>query len=200
MIDNISGVILAGGENKRFNGMLKANLIVGGRTIISRTSDTLREIFREIIIVTNTPGKFDEYSDFRIVADIIKNKGPLGGIHAALKATSGEAVFVFAGDMPLIDKEIIISLIDSFATRHCDILIPGIGDYIEPLHSIYSKSIIPELEDFLKANKKSAVRDFTEQVNTFYMELENSEKTRRAFTNINYPEDLPALQKLLKIE
>lgn len=199
MIDNISGVILAGGTNSRFNGIVKANLVIGGRTIISMAMNTLQEIFKEIIIVTNTPKDFAEYTDFIIVADIIQNKGPLGGIHAALKATSGEAVFVFAGDMPFLDKEIIVSLINSFTDNKCKILIPKTGDYIEPLHAIYSKLILKNIEDYLEASNKNAIRDFVKLVHTFYLPLENSEKTRRAFTNINYPEDLPALEKLMNI-
>jgi hypothetical protein len=34
MEDKISGVILAGGDNKRFGGILKSNTIIGGETII----------------------------------------------------------------------------------------------------------------------------------------------------------------------
>lgn len=193
MIYNISGVILAGGANSRFNGMVKANIIISGRTIISRTSDLLRKIFSEIIIVTNTPDEFVEYTGFKIVADEIQNRGPLGGIHAALKATSGEAVFVFAGDMPFIDEEIVTLLLDSYFEQKCDILIPKTGNFIEPLHSIYSKSILQSLDQFLKVTNKNTVREFIKNVNTYYMQLENSEKSRRAFVNINCPEDLIAL-------
>lgn len=197
MIDNISGVILAGGANSRFNGIVKANLVIGGRTIISRASDILREIFYEIIIVTNSPGHFAGYTDFKIIGDEIPDKGPLGGIHAALKAASGEAVFVFAGDMPLIDTEIITSILNSFNRGKYDILIPKTDDYIEPLHAIYSKSILQNIEDFLETSRKNAVREFLKQVNTCYMPFENSEKTRKAFTNINYPEDLSVVVKLI---
>jgi molybdopterin-guanine dinucleotide biosynthesis protein A len=199
MIDNISGVILAGGANSRFNGLVKANIVIGGRTIISRTSDLLREIFKETIIVTNTPEEFTECTEFKIVADEILNKGPLGGIHAALKATSGEAVFVFAGDMPFIDKEIVTLLLDTYSGQSCDILIPKSGIFIEPLHSIYSKAILQNLERFLEVPGNNAVKEFIKGVNTCFMPLENSEKTRKAFTNINYPEDLPELKKLFNI-
>jgi molybdopterin-guanine dinucleotide biosynthesis protein A len=34
--------------------------------------------------------------------------GPLGGIHSALKASTKESLFVFTGDMPLLDKEMIV--------------------------------------------------------------------------------------------
>lgn len=197
LVNNISGVILAGGANSRFNGIVKANIIIGGRTIISGASKTLKEIFTEIIIVTNTPQDFSEYADYKIVPDVKMNKGPLGGIHAALKAASGDAVFVFAGDMPFLDKEIIVSLLNSFAGNKCEILIPKTGDFIEPLHAIYSKSIIKNIEDYLEAANKNAIRDFIKQVNTCYLPLKNSEKTRKAFSNINSPDDLKVLEKLM---
>lgn len=52
MYNNISGVILAGGTNKRFGGITKANIVIYGETIASRISETLSEIFGDIIIVT----------------------------------------------------------------------------------------------------------------------------------------------------
>ena len=197
MVNNISGVILAGGANSRFNGIVKANIVIGGRTIISGAVNTLKEIFTEIIIVTNTPEEFTEYADYKIVSDILMNKGPLGGIHAALKAASGEAVFVFAGDMPFPDKDIIVSLLNSFTGNKCEILIPITGDYIEPLHAIYSKSILKNIEDYLEADNKNAIRDFIKVVRTSYLPLEDSEKTRKAFSNINSPDDLAAMEKLM---
>jgi len=80
-----------------------------------------------------------------------------------------------------------------------DIVIPMTGNYIEPLHAIYSKSVFKKIEDYLETAQMNSVREFLKQVNTFYLPLDNSEKTRRAFTNINYPEDLTALEKLIGI-
>jgi molybdopterin-guanine dinucleotide biosynthesis protein A len=84
MVHSISGIILAGGANRRFNGMTKSNIIIDGKTIISRITDTIRDIFDEIIIVTNTPEEFKEYNKYKIVSDQFLKVGPIGGIHAAL--------------------------------------------------------------------------------------------------------------------
>ena len=55
---NISCVILAGGRNTRLGGQNKAFLRVQGKTIIDSIIEKLKLLFKEIIIVTNTP---DEY-------------------------------------------------------------------------------------------------------------------------------------------
>lgn len=197
MVHNISGVILAGGANKRFNGMAKANIIIDGKTIISRIIETIRDIFDEIIIVTNTPEEFKEYANFKLVSDQFLKVGPLGGIHAALKASSKEALFVFAGDMPLLEKRFIIRQIDFYNSLKCDILIPRIDQYIEPLHAIYNISLIRTLEEYLTGDHDYAVREFFKRVNVGYLQLEGSEETKNAFTNINSPSDISIVEKIL---
>jgi molybdopterin-guanine dinucleotide biosynthesis protein A len=197
MFCNISGVILAGGANKRFNGITKANIVLGGKTIISRITDTLKNIFDEIIIVTNTPEEFKEYSHLKIVGDTIPKAGPIGGIHAALKVAETEALFVFAGDMPLISKDVIIRQIDYFNAHNYDVLVPRINNSIEPLHAIYNCSIIKPLEVYLHESHNYAVRGFFNHVNVGYMQFDDSIEIRNAFTNINTPSDLAVIEKIL---
>lgn len=129
MISDISGVILAGGTNTRFGGRIKAKTDIGGKTIISRIIDSISVIFDEIIIVTNTPSEYIEYQNVKLTADTFLKIGPLGGIHAAIKASSKKSVFVFAGDMPLLDNNLITEQIAAYDDQKCDILIPRLNEY-----------------------------------------------------------------------
>ena len=199
MLSNISGVILAGGTNTRFDGRIKANLIIDGRTIISRITDILNQVFSEIIIVTNTPEEFGEYSRYKIVSDQFRMVGPLGGIHAAMITSTGEALFVVAGDMPLIEKSMIIRQIEYFQNNKCDILVPVVNQNIEPLHAIYNISILKRLEGYLSGDYEYAVRDFFKIVDVNYMQFSDSEKIKNAFTNINSPNDILMVEKILGI-
>lgn len=196
LINNISGVILAGGASKRFNGIIKAKIVIDGKTIISRIIETLGDIFDELIIVTNTPEEFKEYNSCKIIGDQYLNKGPLGGIHSALKVSEKEALFVFAGDMPLLEKEIIIRQIDFYNINKCDVLIPQINKYIEPLHGIYKKTVLRILEEYLEGDNDFAIREFFKKVNVHYLQFEGSEKSRSAFTNINSLSDVSIVKKL----
>jgi molybdopterin-guanine dinucleotide biosynthesis protein A len=190
MGNNISGVILAGGANKRFGGVTKANVIINGLSIISRIISVIEDLFPEIIIVTNNPDEFNEFIQCKIVVDQYLKAGPLGGIHAAFKSSSEDAIFVFAGDMPFLDKKIISDQINDFKKGEQDVLIPKVGQFIEPLHAIYRKSIMNELERFLIERKSRAVRDFLDQVNVGYFKISDTEQNKKAFTNINSPADL----------
>jgi molybdopterin-guanine dinucleotide biosynthesis protein A len=195
MIQNITGVILAGGASSRFNGIVKSKIIIEGKPIISRIIGIIGDIFEEIIIVTNTPGEFEEYDRFKIIRDRILNKGPLGGIHAALKESGSDALFVFAGDMPLLEKEIILRQIAHFNINSCDVLIPRVNNFNEPLHAIYRKSVLPMLEEYLAKNNTYALTEFCRKASTLCMQLDDSEQSRRAFTNINSPSDLEHIKK-----
>ena len=190
MYRDISGVISAGGSGKRLNGIAKANIEFGGKTIISRIIDVIAPLFREIIIVTNTPQEFIYLSDHKIVGDRYEQAGPLGGIHAALCASQAGACFVIAGDMPLIDRDIVEKQCEHYLNTHCDILIPSINNFIEPLHSVYNISILPVLEQYLDAGNNYAVREFIRQNRVEYISFDGSEKSLNAFSNINTPEDI----------
>jgi molybdopterin-guanine dinucleotide biosynthesis protein A len=193
MRSSISAAILAGGANKRFGGIIKAKLNVGGRPIIARMLETIGEIFDEILIVTNTPEEFQDYCMHSLVSDLIKNIGPLGGIHAALKSVSGEAVFVFAGDMPFPDADIITKMIEQYSKTRCQIIVPQVNKYIEPLLGIYSVSVLPELENFISEEGNYAIHCFLNRMDVCYIELENRPETFTALTNINKPADLKQL-------
>jgi len=187
----ISGVILAGGTGNRFGGKTKANIVINGQTIISGIINTITDFFSEIIIVTNTPEEFSKQRSYKIVGDQFLNVGPLGGIHAALKKATGEAIFVFAGDMPRLDRNIIDRQLAYFQSHKCEVLIPSVGLNIEPLHAIYSISVLNKIEDYLSGDNNYAVRDFLKRVDVNYLEFEETPETNIAFTNINKPSDIP---------
>jgi molybdopterin-guanine dinucleotide biosynthesis protein A len=194
MVNNVSGVILAGGANKRFNGIIKAKIVMSGKTIISRIIETLNDIFDEIIVVTNTPDEFKEFSNYKIIGDKFLNKGPLGGIHSALKETKKEAIFVFAADMPLLDRDVIIRQLNYYKKNKCDILIPQIGQKTEPLHGIYKKTITELLENYLEGGSNNSIMEILKKTDTDYMQMDQTEKNRRAFININSAWDLTLLK------
>lgn len=192
--NNVSAAILAGGENKRFNGKTKANIQISGVRIIARTIKILHELFDDIIIVTNTPDEFKGYKHFTIVPDEIKNVGPLGGLHAAMKVAKNDAVFVFASDMPCISTDLVKKHIEFYNRRKCDAAIPRIKDFKEPLHSIYNKRIFESLNEFLGGANKYSIENFIKDLNVRYHNLEDIEEYHKAFININTPQDLSCME------
>jgi len=195
---NISGVILAGGEGKRLGDKPKTEIIIGGRKIISRMLDVIRDIFNDIIIVANSPERYSELENCRIIGDIYPGSGPLGGIHAAMKASEKEAVFVFAGDMPFLNKDLIIRQIGKYTKNKMPAMVPVLNGLEEPLHAIYKNSLSDKIEEILREPAKPAIKDFLKNIRIGHMELQSSLEIMKAFTNINTSSDLEKAELFVK--
>ncbi len=190
---SISAIILAGGEGKRLRNPVKAKISVGGRPVIDGILEKIDGIFSEIIISSNNPDEFSGYETCSVVTDIYKGAGPLGGIHAAMTFSDSEAFFVLAGDMPFLDRDLILRMTDYFVEKAPVILVPRTGSMSEPLHAIYSRKIRPVIEELISANRNSSVRDLFSPDITEWFDPGTSPAIQRAFTNINTPEDLNAI-------
>ncbi|MDA3886880.1 MAG: molybdenum cofactor guanylyltransferase [Candidatus Delongbacteria bacterium] len=198
--ENIACAILAGGKSKRMNGVNKAMLEVGSCTNLEKILRLSDKFFSEIIIVSDEKNLcVNDYKIIR-VSDIFKNIGPLGGIHAALTVTTKQAVFFFPGDMPFIDEKLVESEIKKFFSIAADIIVPKMGEMIEPLHSIYSSSLKEQLEEYLTTVEDLAIRKFYADLNVFYWELEQNEHNKKAFFNINTFDDLETARKNNKLD
>ena len=196
MINNVSGVILAGGTGKRFNGVVKSKISIGGKSIISRIIDTMDSLFKEIIIVTNSPEEYAEYDRCELVTDTFTGKGPLGGIHAAMNISENDALFVIGGDMPFIDRDLIKRQSEYYLANRCDVLIPFVDGLTEPLHSIYSCSVFKILDSYLGSSDQYSIRGFIKLTDHKYFTIDSSKEVLKAFTNINSPEDLELVNRL----
>lgn len=189
---DIAGVVLAGGKNSRYQGFDKSFLRRGKSTFIENTLCIFRELFTEIIIITNQPSAYDKFAEAIVSVDLIKDIGPLGGIYTALKTTTQPAIFVVSCDMPYLHQSMIKLLTKEFELSKPDILIPRIDGKIEPLHAIYAKSIIPFIETNVEGLKFS-IRDLFPMVNIQYLDLPSTPANEKYFTNVNSPDDFEKL-------
>ncbi|MDZ7738013.1 MAG: molybdenum cofactor guanylyltransferase [Bacteroidales bacterium] len=189
-----TAAILAGGKNTRFSGRTKAKMMIRGKVLIEQTLDKLETIFDDIIIITNNRSEFADYKHIRMYGDIYHGKGPLGGLHSALTNSDKNHVFLLASDMPDIDPGLIKRMLCEYTGNECDALLPSHGGFIEPLHAVYRKTILPSLNTYLIMSDRLAIRDFLPLFNARYFELQDIEK-RNVFSNINSREDLDSYLK-----
>jgi molybdopterin-guanine dinucleotide biosynthesis protein A len=188
--EKISCAVLAGGKGKRLNGENKALLKIGERDNLSNIIDLSQDLFDEILLITNQPEKYIEFTEFKIYTDIIREVGPLGGIHSALTHSTNETVFFLPCDMPFLSSDLIRKEIRAFSEHHCDVLIPRMGELIEPLHSIFKVELKDELEKHIKSTSNFAIRHFFDKADVFYWDIDDNDQNRKAFFNINTHHDL----------
>ncbi|MFP4456762.1 MAG: formate dehydrogenase accessory sulfurtransferase FdhD [Clostridia bacterium] len=148
-----TAVILAGGQSTRM-GFDKQYLQLNNQNIISYLSEKLSIIFDDIIVVSNTLETGD-YNTFRVVSDVIKDKGPLSGIHSGLLSAKSEFIYFIACDMPNINLDYIRFMIEEIESANNQPLaiVTRFKDWIEPFNSFYHKKMIDLIENYLKANQ-----------------------------------------------
>lgn len=190
-----TGVILAGGLNKRFSGKEKSFIEVGGKRIIDHLYGLFSSLFDELIIVTNSPDRYLEW-DALIVSDLFASRSALTGIHAGLYYSSFSHAFFSASDTPFLKKEMIETIVDRIDPR-VDVIVPETSSGFEPLCAVYSKKRLPIIERNLKDRQFKIQLLFkggrVEKIPESRLRLSDPELI--SFVNINTPRDLQLILK-----
>ena len=131
------------GENKAF-------IEIEGVPIIQRIYNLFKELFQEIIIVTNQKELFSNF-DSKIYTDLLPNKGVLGGLYTGIFFSTFHYSFCVACDMPFIKKSLVQYLIKNIEDD--DVIVPRTKDGLQPLHAIYSKNCLEPIKKIIEQGK-----------------------------------------------
>lgn len=140
-IADYTGVLLAGGQSRRF-GSNKALAETDGYQLIEHPARVLAELFDHLLLITNTPELYD-FLDWPTTPDLAPGRGPLAGIEAALIRAATPYIFVAGCDMPELDRTLIKHLCS--LSPGFDAVIPISAKGWEPLHGVYSQTALPAI-------------------------------------------------------
>jgi molybdopterin-guanine dinucleotide biosynthesis protein A len=185
---NITGIILSGGKSLRM-GQNKAFIKIEGVPIINRISALFKELFEEVIIVTNETDLFKNL-DLKIHTDILPNKGALGGLYTGIHFSKFNYSFCVACDMPFINKSLVQYLAQNIDGE--DVIVPRTKDGLQPLHALYSKNCLHPIKSVIDQGKYKII-DFYSKVKVRIVE-ENEfislDPSKGSFINVNSPDEL----------
>ena len=187
-----TAVILAGGESRR---MQKDKMVLrfGKQTLLESAVDRFSRCFDNVLISVADPDKYPEVKARRVV-DITKGCGPIGGLHAALKNTDEEGIFLVAADMPYADPLAAKRIIE--LAGDCDICLTVDSRLrYEPLFTYYKKTLLQQVEEAVSAGayKLAALMDKAKLRIVTNEEL-GSLWNEKLLLNVNYPEDYERLR------
>jgi molybdenum cofactor guanylyltransferase len=183
----MTGIVLAGGENKRM-GTDKAFLKLDGVPMIEHVLRPLKAVCRDIIIVTNSPRLYEAYG-VAVVTDAFDMRGPLTGIYSGLRKSTDEYNFVVACDMPFLNPRL-MAYMGGLAAGY-DIVVPAVGDLFEPLHAVYRKELAAVIERQIR-QERQRIRILFEIGRVRYVkeeEIDRFDPARRSFKNLNTPQE-----------
>jgi len=195
---DISCIILAGGKSLRL-GHDKITEKVGNTTLLGKVISGIDSLSKDIVIVTAEERDFTEFADnpkVKTVTDIFPGRGSLGGIYTGLVKSESFYNLVIAADMPFLNGGLLAYMTE--VADGFDFIIPRIGTFFEPLHSIYSKNCISPIETMINNNRRVIIELF-DFVKVRYVEAEEIDRfdpEHLSFFNINTIEDLELARKI----
>ncbi len=186
-MEKLTGVILAGGDNRRFP-YRKGWIRVEGERLIDRTLRIFRGIFPEVIISTNVPGDYFSLGA-RMIGDVVPGRGPMGGIFSALLNAPSAGIFVAACDMPFIKPRLVRYL--AGLSEKSGIVACSFGGKTHPLLAVYGRDLLSDFREHLERGTTS-LRMFLSEHDAFIVQEEEVRKIDpegASFVNINTPLD-----------
>ena len=185
-----SGIVLAEGKSSRM-GQNKAELRLQGKSLLEWQVEKLRAIGIHDILLSgancqNLPGT-------RVVPDLYPDRGPLGGLHACLRAAENPQCVVVTVDTPLLPASILSKMCRA---HECGVTALQHGEKLEPLIAVYDCSISEEIEPLI-AQHSAPVRALRDRVDWSTFCYRGSEDL---LLNCNTPEEFRAAEDYLAAE
>lgn len=185
---DIGALILMGGKNSRMNGNVKGLLKIKNSTFLEKIQETLND-FSSIYLSIND--KFSEEQKqnfenmgFKIIEDIYKEIGPLGGIYSSLLNCKEEYLFITACDMPFITKNSIEVLCNKVDKNTDGVVFYDKNNKLYPLGAVYSKNVLPIIEEMIE-KKYYKLSYLIEKSNFVKINIEKTDIPLKVLSNIN---------------
>jgi molybdopterin-guanine dinucleotide biosynthesis protein A len=186
---DVTGFVLAGGKSTRM-GRDKAFVEFNGLTLLARALEVMRLITSDVRIV----GAREKFAPFApVVEDVFRDRGPLGGIHAALRASSTELNLMLAVDMPFVSVAFLQYLVNQArSAADAAVVVPRSDSRFQPLCAVYRRKFADAAGQALLAerNKIGLLFDAVETRVIGEEEMDRAGFSDSIFRNLNTPEQL----------
>ncbi|HEY4053740.1 MAG TPA: molybdenum cofactor guanylyltransferase [Terriglobales bacterium] len=184
---SVCAFVLAGGKSSRM-GTDKALLRLDGQALIVHALALATSVTNDVKIVGD-PEKFASFGE--VVPDIYAERGPLGGIHAALLNSATECNLILGVDLPFVQPRFLSFLVSEAQTSGAIVTLPSTSGYLQTLCAVYRKEFLGLAESALGVGRNRidalfpaiSVRVINEQ------EVTTSGFDRSMFRNLNTPEE-----------
>ena len=192
--------LIAGGKSSRM-GRDKAFVPLAGKPIIERILARTADLGQaETILITNRPQAY-AHLGLPMFADILPEKGALGGIYTAIARSAHPYTLALACDMPFVNARLLrymLSLRDADGGPW-DVIVPRVDGHPQGLHAIYARACLAPIRERLEASRLRVI-GFYDAVRVRYLDADEYaplDPRGLSFFNVNTPQDLQTAEALL---
>jgi molybdenum cofactor guanylyltransferase len=188
---DITAVILAGGQGRRMGGQDKGLIELDGKPLVGILIEQLQR--QGVDIVINANRNHADYQQFGlpVVSDQLADyQGPLAGFASAMAAVESPYILTLPCDGPLLADDYVARFIDSQATAATPLAVAFDGERLQPVHALLATELLPDLITFLDGGDRKIDRWYAQYD---YARVDFSDCVDM-FRNINTPADKASLQ------
>jgi molybdenum cofactor guanylyltransferase len=187
--ENISAVILAGGQGSRMGGQDKGLLAYRGRPLIEHVIDVIAPQVGAMVISANRhPEQYARYG-YPVVADCAGQGeywGPLAGILSALRQVRTEYLLTVPCDTPALPADLVSRLWRAMQQHNAEISVVHDGEFMQPVIALWRCTLSPALQAALEQGMRKT-RDWISSRQLVEVDFSSQAST---FLNVNTPDDL----------
>jgi len=198
-LNNILGVVLAGGKSQRF-GQDKSQAKLQDKLLIDFILNEIIGEFNETLIVANEPISFMKSKNISLTKDFQSGLGPLGGVLTAMKWVKENNrkykwISTFPSDTPFFTKKELRYFYDNIKINESKLFFIKSKETRHNIFGLWSLELIDQLQtDILRGERKVEVWANSIGVSTVNIEYKEPDP----FFNINTKEDLEKAIKIMK--
>jgi molybdopterin-guanine dinucleotide biosynthesis protein A len=198
-LNNILGVVLAGGKSQRF-GQDKSQVKLQNKLLIDYILEEIVDEFKEILIIANKQIKFMQSQNISVIKDFKSGVGPLGGVLTAMKWIKKnnkhyQWISTFPSDTPFFTKKELKYFYKKIEINESKLFFIKSKNKRHNIFGLWSVSLIEKLEaDIMKGERKVEIWADSIGVKTVNIDYKKPDP----FFNINTKEDLDKAVKEIK--
>ena len=198
-LNNILGVVLAGGKSQRF-GKDKSQVKLQDKLLIDYILKEIIDEFNETLIIANNSINFMQSNKISITKDFKSGLGPLGGVLTSMKwikknNRSYKWISTFPSDTPFFTKKELKYFFENIKINEGKLFFIKSKETRHNIFGLWSLELMDRLEaDILRGERKVEIWANSIGVNT----VDISYKKIDPFFNINTKEDLEKAIKMVK--
>ncbi|WP_096270117.1 molybdenum cofactor guanylyltransferase [Paucisalibacillus globulus] len=188
----IAGIVLAGGQSRRF-GTPKAFALLEGIPFYKYSINVMKPFVKSIVLVSNND-IVDEFKheipNLKLIVDdpLYAGLGPLAGIYSGMDSVEAEWYLISPIDVPFMDELVYKTLLENIEVGN-EIVVPIVKGRMQPLISAFHCTMKERIREQL-ANQELSPKQLFTKSKVKFIEMDCEEP----FRNINYQDDLRKYQ------
>ncbi|MGM0692398.1 MAG: molybdenum cofactor guanylyltransferase MobA [Pseudomonadota bacterium] len=188
--DDLTGLILAGGQGRRMGGRDKGLEPFAGRPLVAHVHERLAGRVADVLVNANRNAEAYASLADRVIRDAESGfQGPLMGIYSGMRVAATPWLLVAPCDTPALPHDLVARLVEGIG--ECDIAVAFDGERLHPVVALIRTALVEDLAEALAEGERKIDRWYARHA---WCRVDVSD-CPEAFANLNTDDEKRRLER-----